>query len=111
MGLIYAEIELINGGDVEMVRRGYMDKDEIKRINVSALVDTGAIMMVINENIQEYLQLPVVGKQRAELADGSIVECDIVSALELQFKNRATICRALVVPGNSEPLLGAIPME
>lgn len=57
MGLVYAEIELINGGDLEMVRRKLMDKDEVKRMRVNALLDTGSIMLCINENIQEQLQL------------------------------------------------------
>ncbi|MCW3114379.1 MAG: retroviral-like aspartic protease [Segetibacter sp.] len=68
--LIYAEIELINGGDLEVVRRGYLDKDEVKRMWVTALVDTGSYMLAINENIQEQLQLPVVEKRKAQLANG-----------------------------------------
>ena len=35
MGLIWAEIELINGGDLEMVRRNLMDIDEVKKMKVS----------------------------------------------------------------------------
>jgi hypothetical protein len=50
MGLVYAEIELINGGDLELVRRGFMDKDEIKRMWVTALVDSGSYMLAINAN-------------------------------------------------------------
>lgn len=37
MGLL-AEIEIINGGDLEMVRRNLMDKDEVRRMSVSMLV-------------------------------------------------------------------------
>jgi clan AA aspartic protease len=111
MGMIYADIELINGEDLAFARRCVIDKDEVKRIKVSALVDTGAFMLAINENIQEYLQLPVVGKKRAQLANGDVVECDVVAPVELRFKNRETTCRAMVLPGDSEPLLGAIPLE
>jgi clan AA aspartic protease len=111
MGLIYAEIELINGGDLELVRRGYMDKDEVKRMWINALVDTGSYMLAINENIQEQLQLPVVEKRKAQLANGHIVECEVVAPVEVRFKNRQTTCRAMVLPGDAEPLLGAIPLE
>lgn len=55
MGLVYAEIQLINGGDLELVWRGYMDKDEIKQMWVTALVNSGSYMLAINENIQEQL--------------------------------------------------------
>ena len=68
-------------------------------------------MLAINENIQEQLQLPIVEKRKVELANGSIEEYDVVSQVELRFKNRRTICNAIVLPGGSEPLLGAIPLE
>jgi len=111
MGLTYAEIELINAGDKECVRRGYMDIDEVRRIRVNALVDSGAYLMAINENIQEVLQLPVVGKERSFLADGQLVEYDVISPLEVRFGEYFTVCKAVVLPGGAEPLLGAIPME
>jgi len=111
MGLIYAEIELINGGDLEMVRRKLMDIDEVKRMWVTALVDTGSLLLAINENIQEQLQFPVVEKRKAQLANGHIIDCDVVAPVELRFKNRQTTCRAMVLPGESEVLLGAIPLE
>ncbi|HLO54383.1 MAG TPA: clan AA aspartic protease [Saprospiraceae bacterium] len=111
MGLVHAEIEIINGGDLEMVRRNLLDQDEVKRMTVTMLVDTGAYNLCINEEIQEQLQLPVVEKRKGMLADGSIREYDVVDNVQLRFKNRATTCRAMVFPGSSEPLLGAIPLE
>jgi clan AA aspartic protease len=111
MGLVYAEIEIINGHELEMARRNMMDKDEVKRMWINALVDTGSYMLCINENIQEQLQLPIVEQRKAQTADGRIVECDVVSGVELRFKNRRTSCSAMVLPGDSEPLLGAIPLE
>jgi hypothetical protein len=39
------------------------------------------------------------------------MECDVVGWVEIKFGNRRANCDAHVLPGNSEPLLGAIPME
>jgi clan AA aspartic protease len=111
MGMVYAEIELTSGGDLELARKHYIGEEEIKRITVTALVDSGSYMLAINENIQEYLQFPVVGKRKAQLANGEIIECDIVTGVELRFKNRETACRAMVLPGDSEVLMGSIPLE
>ncbi len=111
MGLIYAELELINADDLAMVRRNIIDKDEVRHIFVNALVDTGSYMLAINENIQAQLDLPVLEKRKAQLADGSIKECDVVGPIELKFKNRRTLTHAMVLPGDSEVLLGAIPLE
>ena len=111
MGLTYADIELINGDDLAFARRNMIGEEEIRRLKVEMLVDTGALMLCINESIQEQLQFPVVEKRKAETADGRIIECDVVSNVEVRFRNRQTTCRAMVLPGSSEPLLGAIPLE
>jgi clan AA aspartic protease len=111
MGLVYAEFELINGGDVEMARRHIIGEEEIKRQTINMLVDSGALNLCINESIQEQLQFPEVGKRSAETADGRVIELKLVDMVIVKFKNRETTCRAMVLPGNSEPLLGAIPME
>ena len=111
MGVVHADIELINAGDIEMVRRHMMDKEDVKRMVVNMLVDSGAYMMAINESIQQQLDLPFVDTRKSIMADGSIAEHDVVGPIIVKFKNRTATCNALVLPGDNEPLLGAIPME
>ena len=111
VGHIYADIELINEGDIEMARRSLMHIDDVRKITVSALVDTGALLMAINENIQEYLQLPIVETRPLELANGKMLECPIGAPLMVRFKDHTAHCSAVILPGDSEPLLGAIPLE
>jgi len=111
MGLIYADLELVSAGDKELARQGYIDKEDIKKEKVTALVDSGAYMMCINEHIKTQLDLPVVDTMEAELADGTLQKMDVVGPLIINFKNRTTSCNAAVLPGESEVLLGAIPME
>ena len=111
MGLVYAEIELINTVELAMVQRSLMDKDDVKRMRVTMLVDTGAFMMTINETIQSYLNLPFIERRPVRLADERVVEYDVVGPIDVRFANRKAICNAFILPGDSEPLLGAIPME
>lgn len=111
MGMVYAEIRLINAIDLGMVRRHVIDLDEVKQINVRMLVDSGAYMMAINESIQEQLDLPFVEKRKAVMADGSVTEYDVVGPIMVKFANRTATCNAFVLQGNNEPLLGVIPME
>ena len=111
MGLVYADITLINGEDLVLAKRHIIGDDEIKQMTVSMLADSGAYMLAINETIQEQLQLPVVQKRKAQMANGSIEEYDVVGPIEVRFKNRRCVVDALVLPGDNEPLLGTIPME
>lgn len=111
MGLVYAEIDLSNAGDVYNFRKGLIPETEVKKVTVKALVDSGAINLSINETVQNQLGLPVIEKQFATLADESLIEVDVVGPIEVRFQNRRTSVDAIVLPGNAEVLLGAIPME
>ena len=75
------------------------------------LVDSGAYMMAINETIQEQLKLPLKERRKAQMANGSVQEYDVVGPIEVNFKNRRCTIDAMVLPGDNEPLLGSIPME
>jgi clan AA aspartic protease len=111
MGLVYADIEIINADDLAFARKHIIGEEEVKRMPIKVLVDTGSYMLAINEEIQEQMQFPVMETRKAQLADGSIIDCPVVGSVELRFKNRSTTCRAMVLPANNEPLLGAIPLE
>lgn len=111
MGYVHSEIELINGEDFLCAKRHMIGEEEIRRIRVRMLVDSGSYLMAINDNIQEYLNLPFQYQEPAVLADGRTILCDVVGPIEVRFANRRATCNAFVLPGDSEPLLGAIPME
>ena len=111
MGLVYAEIKLINSDDIALNRRGYLKKEEIREMQVTAMVDSGATMLAINENIKNQLGLVAIYKQSAQLADGTYLDLEVVGPVEVRFENRISTCNAMVLPGDSEILLGAIPME
>lgn len=111
MGLVYAEIELTSVDDMVLHRRGFIDESEIKQITVNALVDSGAYMLTINDDVRNQLDLPLIEKQFATLADETQVEVEVVGPVDVRFENRSTTCRAVVLPNAGEVLLGAIPME
>ena len=95
MGYVHAEIELTNVGDVEQHYLGILPEDEIRRVTTTALVDTGAWDLVINEEIQQRLDLRVVGKQPVKLADETVVEVDIVGPVAIRFEDRSTFMSAI----------------
>ena len=111
MGLTYAEIELISGDDLVLVRRGYLQEENVKKMTVTALVDSGSYMLAINERIKNELNLLKVDEQLAEIADSSQVKVEIVGPVEVRFENRRANVDAMVLPGDSEVLLGAVPLE
>lgn len=43
MGAIYADIELINENDIHLARRYHIGEEEIRRVNLNIMVNSGAI--------------------------------------------------------------------
>jgi len=100
IGLVYAEIDLANGGDMYLFRQNLLGEEKIKQVTVNALVDSGAYMLCINENVKAQLDLPVIEKQFSRLADETLLELEVVDPVEIRFENRSTTVRAIVLPGN-----------
>ena len=111
MGYVYAELELTNEDDVALHHRGMLPENEIKKVKCRALVDTGAWDLVINEEVQKQLNLRFLERRTVKMADETLMELDVVGPLEVRFENKRTIVEAVVLPGTSEVLLGAYPME
>ena len=111
MGLVYADITLRNAGDITIAQRGITNDQEIRQATVTAMVDTGAATLVINENLRLQLGLKIEEDYVAELADGSAQTYALTETVQIQWKNRRTVCQAVVVPNATEVLLGAIPLE
>ncbi|HEX6045751.1 MAG TPA: aspartyl protease family protein [Pyrinomonadaceae bacterium] len=110
MGLVYAEIELLSIEDLILSQYGIRLDSEVRKVKKRALVDSGALDLVIGADVKEQLNLKVRGKRSVRLADDSVIQVEMVGPLEVRFENRSTIVNAVVLP-TEEVLLGAIPME
>jgi clan AA aspartic protease len=110
MGLVHAEITLKNAGDVTNVRRGLINEPEIRQTVVRAVVDTGAMTLVINEQLRQQLGLGIVGTKQATLANNVKETVQIAETVEVHWKNRSMTCQPWVVNAG-RILLGAIPLE
>lgn len=111
MGLIDAKIELTNGDDLALLRRGSIERKQVRSMKVSANAECGAYMLCVNERVREQLALPTIEQRVAVLADGSQHRLDVVGPVEVRFENRRCSVDAMVLPGDAQILLGSIPME
>jgi len=111
MGFVHTELILKNAGDVTSVKRGYIKEPEIRQTNVTAMVDSGAATLVINEDIRRQLGLSIERTYTAELADGTVKTYGMTESVQIHWKDRIAVCEAIVVPNTSDVLLGAIPLE
>jgi hypothetical protein len=111
MGIVYANIELLNGGDVVLNRRKYIGEGDIRKVNINILVDSRTMLPSINEEIRQALGLDIIDHRVSQLADGRRIELPVAGSIEVRYEGRFCTTNALVLPDDTEPLLGAIPME
>jgi clan AA aspartic protease len=82
---------------------------QLEAIEVTCLVDTGAVHLCIPEHLRIQLKLDEIDKKEITLADGGKRLVPYVGPIEIRFKSRVGFAGALVL--GDETLLGAIPME
>jgi len=111
MGQVYADITLKNAGDVTLVQYGYKQEHEIRVKTMPILVDTGAITLIINDDIRQELGLNLREDQPARLADNTCITVQIADPVEISWENRKMTCQPWVIPHAETPLLGLIPLE
>jgi len=111
MSIVKTQITLKNAVDVGMAKLGHITDTQIRTLTVEAVADTGAWTLVIDENTCQQLGLQLKGPEPGVLADGSTVVYQTTDGVEVHWKDRQTVCPALVVPGADEILFGALPME
>jgi clan AA aspartic protease len=111
MGEVRTEITLVNLADQSVADGGYIPRDQVRRLTVNAVVDTGAWTLVINEETREKLGLRVEEISETTVAGGGTVPGGITEYVEVRWKDRKTSCQAVVLPGEEEVLLGAYPLE
>jgi len=111
MGQVYTDITLKNSYDVLNALHGVIPEPEVRQITVQALVDTGAVTLVINEAIRQELGLTVRDEDEATLANNVAEIVQITDPIEVHWKDREMVCRPWVISDAGEVLLGAIPLE
>jgi len=111
MGTVYAELTLRNEWDVGQAAKGFIKNDEIRAVTVTAIVDTGAYSLMIDEQTEQKLGLEQTGEQRIRIANGERVECLVTTLVEINWKDRQSVMRVNTVPGLPQVLLGLLPLE
>ena len=78
MGEVRVRVRLTNAVDEALARRGTLTPAEVRTYEADALVDTGAVRMVLPPQVAARLGLGIRGQRVAgEYADGRTAEVDI----------------------------------
>ena len=106
MGEIVAKVELENPRD-----HGHGQESQVRRSSIDAIVDTGAVMLVLPQNVVERLGLEQQRTVIVTYADERREERPLAGPVTVRIGNRSTNTDCVVGPPLSEPLIGQIVLE
>lgn len=111
VGRFSVEFEVANHEDVVQAKKGYLPPDQSRRARISGIVDTGAARLAVPASLVTALGFPEVGQVTAKFADGRREAKTVVGDVQLEIQGRSSVFTAVVEPGRSDALIGAIVLE
>jgi clan AA aspartic protease len=111
MGKVMAKIKLTNMRDLGDAAAGRLAPGEVRRVELDALVDTGATTLALPADAVAKLGLPEFTRRKVRLANGQIEEFAVVGEFYVEILGRTTTCEACVLPAGASALIGQIPLE
>ena len=111
MGEIIASVDLENTTDRDIASEGFRDESTVRRTTVEGVVDTGAVMLVLPENVVKRLGLRTRREVVVTYADERREMRPVAGPVTIQIGNRFMNTDAIVGPPLSEPLIGQIVLE
>jgi clan AA aspartic protease len=111
MGKVMEKIKLTNSYDEDKVSSGYWQPEQVRSLEIEALVDTGATMLMLPADVVERLGLKEKGRRKVRYANGREDEVPWVGGVRVTILGRDMIASALVEPAGTTALIGQIPLE
>ena len=111
MGRFSVEIEVANYLDVMDAQRGRIKPEQVRRVKLPGVVDSGATRLVLPKKIVEQLGLPLGEKVSVLYADKRRALRHTVGNVWLKMLSRHDVFTALVEPKRETALIGAIVLE
>jgi clan AA aspartic protease len=111
MGRFSVEVELANHKDQIRAEAGLLLPEQIRRVRIRGVVDSGATRLVIPSSVAQELGLETSSNTKVRYADGRSAERAIVKDLHLSYGGRESVFNAIVEPARDSLLIGAIVLE
>jgi predicted aspartyl protease len=111
MGRFSVEVELANNFDFLRAKAGEIRPDQVRKVRVRGVVDSGATRLVISEAVARQLGLEMSASTTVRYADGRTAQRAIADQIHLTYGGRQSVFNAIVEPGRDSALIGAIVLE
>lgn len=111
VGKVTTTISIVNSIDEALAARGQMRPEDVRSITLQeVLVDTGATMLCLPEDVVRTLGLNVLRTVAVATATGT-AEMPLYEHAKITVMGRSGTFECLALPETTEPLLGVAPLE
>lgn len=111
VGRFSIEFQVANSRDIIKAEDGTLPKDQVRRVTIRGVVDSGAARLVLPKSVVQQLGLPLADKVKVRYADGRRRTRDTAEFVQVEIQGRRGSFTALVEPSRTEALIGAIVLE
>ncbi len=111
MGEIKIKVELENFADRFIFLDKKIEEEEIRRYQMEAIVDTGAVMLMLPQDVVEKLGLKIARTVVVSYANEEREERPVAGTVTIKIGDRFMNTDCIVGPPLSEALIGQVIME
>jgi clan AA aspartic protease len=105
------DVELANDEDLVRVKDGVLKPEEVRRVRIRGMVDTGATRLIIPQSVATDLGLNIAATTLVQYADRRRAERAVADRVRLFYGGRSGAFSAIVEPARDTALIGAIVLE
>ena len=110
VGRVVVTVVVENIEDRDRADHGEISKDQIRRLSVEALVDSGATFFCLPKSFVEQLGLKLHRIRETRTIAGPMT-LEIFRGASIDVQGRACTVEVMALPEGRQPLLGQIPLE
>jgi predicted aspartyl protease len=111
VGRFSVDAVITNYRDLVEAQDGFLPPDKVRRESIKGIVDSGAVRLVLPQALVQRLGIAVTSQADVRYADGRTEKRDVVEGVNVEILGRSSTFRAVVEPGRTTALIGAIVLE
>jgi predicted aspartyl protease len=111
MGRVTVDVTLTNNGDLVLAEAGFKPPQEVRRLVIPGVVDTGSNYLVLPAGVGDQLGLKQVGEVQVRYADRRRATKPLAGDVRVDLLGRSATFQAILEPDRDTALIGAIVLE
>ena len=110
MGRVIEKVIIKNYGDIVKARENLINEDDIRIVNIDAIVDTGATYLCLPPSVVSKLGLPFHKSVQIKTANGRAIR-RTYKGVEIELKGRSFVMEVMENDEDTPALIGYLVLE